>query len=243
MEFIGSYITLKFLAEDYRVKVPVRHSPKTQNIVTLRTLSSNENLEVCKTNLDTQIELHRFAADCNIIVHCGTPFLLGVDSNETPLYIPVINGTHNLLKVIMETPSVEKVIFILSAAIFNAGLPISASGNEIRKLTGKSKIIKTNHHYERARLHSEEVLRNRMNDFTDDRFKVVIVSPIEVKNGTLTNSRESSVTGLQFIFSKKIKQDPVFQKLAKRNILDTIFDVNDLPDRVFEIATQTDMTM
>jgi dihydroflavonol-4-reductase len=77
IEFIGSYITLKFLSEGCQVKVPVSNSPKANVTINIPGLLANENLEICKNNLEEIHQLKEFMQGCNIIVQCGIPVKLG----------------------------------------------------------------------------------------------------------------------------------------------------------------------
>ena len=98
MDFLGCDITLKFLSEDFRVKVPVTHSVPFKSRLINTGLSVNVNLEICRTNLDDDFQLKQFVQDCDIIVHCGIPFKLGVTLKGTSLYVPLVKQTWTLLK-------------------------------------------------------------------------------------------------------------------------------------------------
>jgi hypothetical protein len=69
----------------------------------------------------------------------------------------------------------------------------------------------------------------------------MVVSPVEVKNNMLSSSPESSSAGLQFLFRNTIPHDSVFQKLVTHNVLNTMINVNDLPETILNEAIATEM--
>lgn len=229
MDFIGCYITLKFLSEDYRVKVPVSNLTQKNGLLNMECLLANENLEICKTNLDDFFDLKEFMQGCDLIVHCGNPKKLGEKMNGNFLYITQIKGTAQLLKATRQIPSVEKIIFITSPAIYN----ISPRESLVR--TDKTA---ENESFKKARFHADLAIQNLLEDFPEDFFEIFIMAPAEIKDNTLLNSSESISSGLQFLFRNITDHDPVLQKLFKRNLMQTMVDIQQLPEKVFKAVCQ-----
>jgi len=227
MDFIGCYITLKFLAEDYRVKVPVSSSPKKGSLLNMQSLLANENLEICKTNFEDIHGLKEFMQGCNIIVQCGNPVKLSERESGTPLYIPQIKGTTQLLKAAQQVTSVGKIIFITSPAVYSMPRQVSSS-NENRP--GKNEAA------ENARFHADQTIKNLLNGFPDYFFEVILLAPVEMKDNLLYSNSNSISAGLQFLFRNNTDQDPVFQKLFKRNLMQTMVDIQQLPEKVYKTA-------
>ncbi len=229
MDFIGCYITLKFLSEDYRVKVPVSNSPEKGSLLNMQSLLANENLEICKNNMEDIHRLKEFMQGCNIIVQCGNPVKLSERENGTPLYIPQIKGTAQLLKAAKQATSVEKIIFITSPAVYSMPRQVSSpTGNK----PGKNEAAKN------ARFHADQTLQGLLDGFPDYFFEVILLAPVEMKDNMLVSNSNSISAGLQFLFRNNTDQDPLLQKLFKRNLMQTMIDIQQLPEKVYKTACQ-----
>ncbi|MGC9354650.1 MAG: NAD-dependent epimerase/dehydratase family protein [Mariniphaga sp.] len=122
LEFIGSYITLKFLSENYRVKVPVSKFKNGKKILNIPGLSANKYLEEFHGDLSNLSEIRRFVSDCDVIIHCGFPFRLNNMKDNAQLFVPEIRGTGSLLKVLAEFPNIQKLFFISPPADLNSNI-------------------------------------------------------------------------------------------------------------------------
>ncbi len=232
--FIGNYITLKFLAEDYRVKVQVPENEKIENDSVFKRISANRNLEICPAELTNSQQITKFIGDCEVLIHCGHPFQLDIKSSEMPVFVPLIRNTNVLLNAIQFNRSLKKVIFITSAMAFNPGYTSGQDQNS----TQNQELPRKNPTSEKARFHAEKTVCKILNRFPDDFFEVVYISPVEIQNEVLSNSSNSTSLGLQFLFRKKITPDVYFEKLLKRQVIDRLTNINELPDRIFQAATQ-----
>lgn len=233
-KFIGNYITLKFLEEDYRVKVQVSEKEKIKNDSVFKRISVNRNLEVCPAELTNSQQINKFISDCEVVIHCGQPFQLDIKSSEIPVFVPLIRNTHILLNAIQSNKSLKKVIFITSAMAFNPGYASGRGQNstQIQELPRKKPTS------EKARFHSEKAVSGMLENFPENFFEVIYISPVEVENEMLSNSNNSTSLGLQFLFRKKITPDAYFERLLKRQAIDRLTNINELPDKVFQSATQ-----
>ncbi len=233
-EFIGCNILLKFLVEDYRVKVQISGKTRMKRNPLFQNICKNRNLEISETELTDVADFQMFIEDCDIIVHCGQPFRLDIKTSEVPIYVPLIKGTGNLLKALQNNNSVRKAIFITSATAFNpdysslSGLHKTAKNDSGRKV----KISEV----EKAKYHAEKAVSKMLDSFPGNLFEVVYISPVEVKDYALSNSNASTSSGLQFLFRKKITPDPSFQKILKRQAIDNFTTIDELPDKVFRAA-------
>lgn len=229
MDFIGCYITLKFLSEDYRVKVPVSGSSQKGGLLNMQSLLANENLEICKTNFENFGELREFMQGCNTIVQCGNPVKLNERKNGTPFYIPHIKGTAQLLKAAKQATSVEKIIFITSPAVYSMPRQVSSSTENRPDNNEAAKI---------ARFHADQTLQGLLDGFPDCFFEVILLAPVEIKDNMLVSNNNSISAGLQFLFRNNTDQDPLLQKLFKRNLMQTMIDIQQLPEKVYKTACQ-----
>ncbi len=227
-EFIGCYITLKFLAENYIVRMQVPLLSRKENIFSLQALTAHQNLEVSRTNPGKRDDILRFVRDCETIIHCGIPYKLGVNNAAAPIYVPVIQNSGSLLNVLRDAPCVKKIIFISSALPF---IP-----REKKSARPKKNPSGENPSSQKALFHTERTVSKILNDLNDKQIEVITMAPVEVKKGLLTNSREATALGLQFLFRNNIPIDPYFQKIAHQKPFNTMCDVNNLPDVVFRAA-------
>lgn len=226
--FIGTFITLKFLAEDFYVKVQVAKKKGAGKDPLFQNISRNKNLEVCPNNLSTIEEFERFINGCDVLVHCGNPFRLDVKSAEFPLFVPIVYGSGILLKALHNNASVQKVIFVCSAMAFNS---------EYHSTGEPDKINEASHlQIGKAKFHAEKAANKMLSRLPVELFQIIFISPVEVKNDSLSNSPESTASGLKFLFKEKITPDPFFQKLLERQVIDRLTNIDDLPDIVFRAS-------
>ena len=227
LEFLGCHIALKFLAENYRVKIPGKNIQKSYSTPNIPGLLANQHIEICDPFDGGSENLRHFVSNCDIIVHSGVPHELAVMSNGSKLFIPLITKTSELLKMIKETASVKKVVFITSPAIYNNIYEGSAT---TAKSNGNSKFLN------KAKFHAQQVSQSLLENFSANFFEVVIVAPVEIKDNVIVSNSVNTSTGFQFLFKNKIAQDPVLQKIFKRDILQTVVTPDNLPDVVYNYA-------
>jgi len=230
-KFIGNYITLKFLAEGYRVKVQVPEKEKVKSDSVFKRISINRNLDICRTELTNTQQINDFTENCEVLIHCGQPFQLDIKSSEVPIYVPLIKNTNVFIKAIQSNKSIKKVIFITSAMAFNPGY---ISPEDQGSTPGNKNQESLN--IEMAKFHAERAVSRILDSFPKNFFEVVYISPVEVENEMLSNSSYSTSSGLQFLFRKKITPDVCFEKLLKRQVIDQLTNINELPEKVFLLA-------
>ena len=76
--FIGSYVTQKFLAEGYAVKVSTTDITNRAKHEHLFALPNAEHLTVATLDLRQADTVAGFVVGCERLVHSGTPFQLDV---------------------------------------------------------------------------------------------------------------------------------------------------------------------
>lgn len=235
-DLIGSYISLKFLAEDYKVKVQISNKRQIKKDPLFENISTNQNIEFHETDLINTEQVLYFIKDCELIIHCGDPIPLNIKSSETMVYVPVIKHSGTLFKAIQKSSSVKKVIFITCATTLN---PDYTSTNTVRyDGTLKAK----NDQVDKAKFHASKAIYKVLDSLPENLCEVIFVSPVEVRNHQLTSSTDSTTTGLQFLYRKRIKPDPFFQKLLERQVIDRFTNIEELPEKVFQAAAIGEMT-
>lgn len=126
--FIGSYVTRQFLENGFKVKVSALDISNKEKYAHLFALPNSENLELVPLDVQNSTQLEAFAEGCDILVHSGTPFQLEVEDPKRDLLDPTVKGTENFLRVVSETASVKKVVFVASVAAHNTDFPMPAPG-------------------------------------------------------------------------------------------------------------------
>lgn len=121
---VGSHITKKFLEEGYSVKVSVADIKKSENYKHLFNLQNSDNLNISAMQADDLDVLKNFIKDCEILIHCGTPFTLAVKDAQTVLFDHALKDTEHFLKAIMGSNAFEKAVFIISVATWNDNFPL-----------------------------------------------------------------------------------------------------------------------
>jgi nucleoside-diphosphate-sugar epimerase len=238
--FIGSYITQKFLAKNFKVKVSATDLTKKEKYQHLMNLANADNLEISSLNTQDITALKTFIRDCEILIHCGTPFQLEVEDVQKELFDPTIQGTENLLKVISETSTVKKVVFIASVAAYNAAFPFPADSQSPDHLyTEKDtpSIHESNHPYAQAKHYADQAVRKFVKDYPDIEFEIVSVFPTFVVGKPLSDRQDSTSVGLQFLIKNKLTPNPFIEMLFQQDVEFALVDVNDVADSVFKAAT------
>ena len=240
--FIGSHVTKKFLEENYKVKVSATDISNEEKYRHLRRLKNAINLEIQSLNTEDIEALKEFVEDCEILVHCGTPFQLDVADPQKDLFDPTIKGTENFLNVVSESPTIKKVIFVASVAAYNTAFPMAATNQSDEHLyTEKDTpfIDKTNHPYAQAKYHADQAVRKFIADHGDLTFEIVSVYPVFVTGNALSNRTDSTSVGMQYLIKHNIAPNPFVVMLYKENVEFALVDVRDVAQSIFKAATLT----
>ena len=240
--FIGSHITKNFLEQGYQVKVSSTDISNEEKYKHLTKLKNAKNLQVKQLNVTHEEELQEFVKDCEVVIHCGTPFLLDFKDAQSELFDPTIKGTENFLAVISKTPSVKKVVFIASVAAFNTNFPLPAGGKTTSDLLNENTTpftSKESHPYAQAKFMANQRVSQFVQDNPNNHFEITSVSPVAVMGKSLSNREDSTSTGLQFLIKNKIAPNPFVQMLYDTNAEFAMVDVRDVAEGAFKAATIT----
>ncbi len=243
LEFIGSYMTLKFLSENYRVKVPVSNFKNGKKVLNVPGLSANNFLEEFHGDLNDLSEIRNFVSDCDVVIHCGTPFRLNKRNEEPQLFVPEIRGTGSLLKVLSEFPNIQKLIFIASPSTNNSPSTFYPATEKeslnIKKSKAKNKI---NLQFQRAVYHAKRVQENALQILDRKCFEVIFVPPAKVLENTLISSIDPTSPGLNCLFENEINHDPVFKRILQQIKLKTLVHAENASEEVFNRVSSTVLT-
>lgn len=238
LEFIGSYITLKFLSENYYVKVPVSRFNGSK-VLYSSGLKANKYLEEFRGDINDLGQLRLFVSDCNVIIHCGSPYRVSKPGSSLQLFVPQIRGTGPLLKVLEDNHHIQKLFFISPPADLNSSFfPFPGQKHEElnTQISGRKKV---NLHFHKAVFHAKRAQRHTFRVLAEKRVEVVFVSPAEVFDNTLFSSRETTSAGLKYLFENGSHHDPVFKSILQQNQLHTLVNSEDVAENVFSKVSST----
>ncbi len=238
--FIGSYVTKIFLDHGFAVRASATDISNEAKYTHLMSLPHSDNLHIAELNVLDKEALRDFVQDCDIIIHGGTPFQLEVDDPTRDLYDPTIAGTENLLSIVRDTPSVEKVVIIASVAAFNTNFPMPAGGktaNDAFNESDKKFIADESIPYSRAKFIANQAVEKFIRENDDLHFEITSVSPVVVMGKPLSNRADSTSVGIQYFFKNRIAPDDFFQMLYDTDAEFAVVDVSDVAEAIFRAAT------
>ena len=238
--FIGSYITKAFLDNNFLVKVSATDITRGDKYQHLVTLNHSDNLLISELNVLDKGAFQEFVADCEIVIHSGTPFILDFQDAQSQLFNPTIEGTKNFLDTIRKTSGIEKVVFIASVAAYNTDFPMPAGTKSFTDTFDESDtpfISTESHPYAQAKFMANQIVEKFITDHPNLPFEISSVSPVMVMGKSMSNREDSTSTGLQFLIKNKIAPDDFFQTLYDNDVPFAIVDVEDVANATFIVAT------
>ncbi|MBL0255721.1 MAG: NAD-dependent epimerase/dehydratase family protein [Chitinophagaceae bacterium] len=237
--FIGSYITKEFLENGFTVKVSVTDISKQAKYQHLTELELSGNLYITEMKVENKGQLEHFVQDCDIVVHCGTPFQLEVKDPQAELFEPIVKGTENFLEVINKTLSVEKVVIVASVASYNSNFPMPPDGKlpEDPFDESQEKFMSTDSHpYGQAKYMANQVVDTFIKENNSLHFEISTVSPVMVFGKSLSGREDSTSTGMQYFIQKMIAPNESIKFFYKIDAFFAIVDVKDVAKAIYKTA-------
>ncbi len=238
--FIGSFITKKFLSEGYRVLVSATAPSQEEKYRHLTELPGAERLQLKQLRVEDRAALRAFIQDCDLLVHCGTPFQLDVQDPKTELFDPTIEGTRYFLEAIQEAPQLKRVVLVASVAAYNAAFPMPAPDRgpeHVYRESDTPYIDDQCHPYAQAKFKANELVDQFVQMHPNSNVEIVSVSPTFVVGRPLSNRQDSTSVGMQFLFKEKMAPNPFVQMLFDQDVAFAMVDVEDVANCVFKAAT------
>lgn len=238
--FIGSYITKIFLEEGFKVKVSSTDINNKSKYEHLQTLTNAENLEVCALDVRDVKMVEEFVKGCNILVHAGTPFQLDIKDPQTELFEPTVQGTRNFLEAISKSKDLKKVVIIASVAAWNTSFPLNPAtypADHIFTEQDTPYFSERDHPYGQAKFLADQEVRKFTNEHPDLPFEITSISPTWVVGNSLSNRKDSTSGGMQYLIKNKIPANPFIEMLFATDTKFSMIDVRDVAEAVFQAAT------
>lgn len=242
--FIGSYITKRFLAENFRVKVSSTDVSNKDKYGHLLELENAENLEIVPLDLREIETIKTFAEGCQIIVHTGTPVQFEVQDLEKELFEPTVKGTENFLEVVKNIVGLEKVIFVASVAAWNTSFPMLPDGYESNHIFSENDApyySENDMPYAQAKYLADQAVRRFTVENVGLNFEIVTVSPVLVIGNALSDKRDFSSQTLLRLIKNKVTDEPFVAGLFDADPLLSMVDVRDVAEAVFQSAVKSNL--
>lgn len=238
--FIGSHVTKTFLEEGYTVKTSVLDINNLSDYNHLKELKNAENLEIFPLNAEDKEQLKAFIADCNTIVHAGTPFKLDFYDPHTELLNPTIKGTENVLDILNAATHLKNVVFVSSVTALNTNFPMPA-GDKMPNESfdeGDVFISEESHPYAQAKSIANQTVNKYIQDHPALNFEIVSVAPVMVMGKSLNKNAASTSVALQHAFKNEIPADSFIQMMFDNDLELAIIDVKDVAKAIYNAATK-----
>lgn len=237
--FIGSYITKQFLDHGFQVKVSATDIARKDKYEHLMIFNHSDNLYISELNVTDKVTLKDFVSDCDVVIHCGTPFILDFEDPKAELFDPTIKGTENFLAVVNKTPSIEKVVFIASVAAFNTNFPFPAGTKSFTDTfdeTDTPFYSNESHPYAQAKFIANETVENFIKKNTNLHFEISTVSPVMVIGNSLSKREDSTSGSLQFLIKNNIAPNAFLKAVFDNNVPFAMVNVEDVAIAAYKTA-------
>ncbi|MEO6837716.1 MAG: NAD-dependent epimerase/dehydratase family protein [Ginsengibacter sp.] len=238
--FIGSYITKIFLEEGFKVKVSSTDINNKSKYEHLLRLNNADKLEVCALDVRHIKMVEEFVKGCDILVHAGTPFQLDVKDPQTELFDPTVQGTRNFLDAISKSKDLKKVVFIASVAAWNTSFPLNPAtypADHIFTEQDTPYLSEQDHPYGQAKFMADQEVRKFIKEHPDLPFEITSISPTWVVGNSLSDRKDSTSAGMQYLIKNKIAANPFIEMLFATDTKFSMVDVRDVAEAVYQTAT------
>ena len=240
--FIGSYVSKKFLSEDYYVRVGVTDLSNQEKYAHLKSLPNASNLELVQLDVRDENNLQTFMRDCEIVVHGGTPFQLDFEDPQRDLIEPTMRGTENFLNLVQHQSELRKIVFVASVAAYNTDFPMSPPENAPDHVISE---VDPPHHsheshpYAQGKYFADQAVRKYIAEHPDLGFEIASVSPVFVVGKPLSGRQDSTSVGMQYLFKNKIAPNDFVEMLYANDVEFAVVDVEDVAESIYRVAAST----
>ena len=237
--FIGSYITKIFLEENYNVKVSSTDINNKSKYEHLQGLNNSGNLKVCPLDVRNIEMINDFASGCDILIHAGTPFQLDVKDPQKELFEPTVQGTRNFLEAITRLNDLKKVVIIASVAAWNTSFPLDPatySSNHIFTEADTPYLSDLDHPYAQAKFMADQEVRKYISEHPSLPFEITSLSPTWVIGNSLSERKDATSGGMQYLIKNKIAANPFVEMLLDTDAKFSMIDVRDVAETVYRTA-------
>ena len=114
--YVGGRIAEKLLEEGHTVHAPIRNPESKEKTKYLDALVSKTNgqLKYFKADLLEMGSYDEAMQNCELVIHCASPFIMSTQNPQKDLVDPALKGTENVLNSANKTESVKRIVLTSS---------------------------------------------------------------------------------------------------------------------------------
>jgi len=113
--FIAAHIVKQLLDAGYQVKATVRGEASRYPYLTSLD-GAAERLEFAQASLQDEGAFDAIVADCDVVMHTASPYIVNVKDPQRDLVDPAVQGTNNVLNACAKSSTVKRVVLTSSVA-------------------------------------------------------------------------------------------------------------------------------
>lgn len=192
--YVASWLVKALLEDGLTVHATVRDPSNDKKVGHLKCLdeAAPGTLKLFAADLLTDGAFDEAMAECELVFHTASPFILNVSDPQTELVDPAVQGTRNVLESANRVESVKRVVLTTSvAAIYGDAADMADQG--LDAFTEEHWNVTSGLEHQ-AYSYSKTVAERTAWEFagSQDRWDLVCVNPGLVMGPSLTNSSAST---------------------------------------------------
>ena len=132
--YVAGWLVKRLLAEGITVHAAVRNPDQADKVAHLDALAAElpGQLKYFRADLLSDGAYAAAMADCEVVFHTASPFILKFDDAQRDLVDPALKGTRNVLSSVNATPSVKRVVLTSScASIYGDNIDLQQTPNGV----------------------------------------------------------------------------------------------------------------
>ena len=234
--FVGSYITKKFLEENYEVKVSVTDKSNTEKYEHIASLGHVTIEEMDARNYEA---VTNFIEGYDNIVHCGSPFTFAAEDPQAEIIEPNVVSTRHILQACKNASYVKKLVIISSVAAINGYVPsFDPNKGEEHIFTEEDEPTNEESHnpYCQAKYQADQAVRAFIKNNPNLPFEIVTLYPGFVVGNPLSSYRESTSAGLLFLIKNKMTPNPMMEWIFQVDNEFAMVAVKDVAEAVYKMV-------
>ena len=114
--YVGGRIAEKLLKEGHTVHAPIRQPDSKEKTKYLDAMAKNTDgsIQYFKADLLESGSYDEAMQNCELVIHCASPFIMSSKNPQEDLVDPALKGTENVLNSANKTKSVKRVVLTSS---------------------------------------------------------------------------------------------------------------------------------
>lgn len=241
--FLGSYVTKKFQAEGFAVKVSTRDKSQADRYEHLQQIKADQPPEVVEVDVLDAVEVSEFIKGSEVVVHCGTPFRFDVQQEkaEAEMFRPTLEGTQNVLESCLKSDQLQKLIIISSVAAINGYVPSfdPGKGKEHIFTINDTPVTHPDHPpYNQAKYRADQLVQTFVKEHPGLSFEIISLYPGLIVGKPLSGSRDSTSAGMLYLLKHKLMPNAMMEMVFQYDIDFAMVAVEDVAEATYQSAVR-----